>query len=141
MNALKTVIFMADDDEDDRYFMRMSLQAIDPSMTIVEAEDGDELLTLLHAWSQASVPLPVHLILLDMNMPKVNGLEALKAIKANPLLRHIPAVMISTSADPKHVTTAYQNGVSGYIQKSISGLQQDEVARAIKVCYLNAATN
>lgn len=138
MNYAKTVIYMADDDADDRYFMRKSFEELDPSVTFVEANDGGSLLNLLETWSHQATPQPVHLILLDMNMPKVNGLETLLAIKANPMLRHIPAVMISTSAEPKQVATAYQNGVNGYIQKPASYTQIDQIVQALSLCFLDA---
>lgn len=141
MNLSNTVIYMADDDDDDRYLMRRSLQQINPAMTIVEAEDGSELLALLDTWSRESVPRPVHLILLDMNMPKMNGLEALMAIKSNPLLRHIPTLMLSTSAEPEQVAMAYQNGISGYIKKSSASSDIDLVAQAINIRYLDTVAN
>ncbi len=130
---------MADDDADDRYIMQQALQATDPSVTIIEAENGGDLLAMLDAWSQEPAALPVHLILLDMNMPKVNGLEALIAIKANPVLRHIPAVMISTSAEPAQVTAAYEHGINGYIQKPVLHSHMAQIAQAIRICFLNAA--
>ncbi|MBC8156233.1 MAG: response regulator [Bacteroidetes bacterium] len=141
MSQSNTIVYMADDDADDRYFMRKSFQAVNPSVTLVEAEDGIELLTLLDTWSKASAPEPVHLILLDMNMPKANGLETLIAIKSNPLLRHIPAVMISTSAEPEQVATAYQHGISSYIKKSASSSYRDQIARAVSVCFLDTSVN
>ncbi|QHV98686.1 response regulator [Spirosoma endbachense] len=139
MNLAKTVIYVVDDDADDRYFLRKSFQESDPSVTIVEAEDGGHLLAMLDTWSQGVTPPPVHLILLDMNMPKVNGLEALTAIKANPILRHIPTVMISTSAEPAQVAQAYENGINSYIQKPSSSFNLDLIVQAIKVCFLDAA--
>lgn len=129
---------MADDDEDDRFFMRESFQEIDPAVTIVEAENGSELIAMLTTQSQTSAPRPVDLILLDMNMPKLNGLETLMAIKANPLLRHIPTVMVSTSAEPDQVAAAYQYGISGFIKKSASSSYRTHIAQALSVCYLNA---
>lgn len=139
MNLSKVLIYMADDDADDRYIMQQALQATDPSVTIIEAEDGDDLLTMLDAWSQEPTALPVHLILLDMNMPKINGLEALIAIKSNPVLRHIPAVMISTAAEPAQVTAAYEHGINGFIQKPVLHSHMIQIAQAIKICFLNAA--
>lgn len=141
MDSSELVIYMADDDDDDRYFMRQSLQKVYPSVTIVEAEDGSELINLLDTWSQEPAPQPVHLILLDMNMPRMNGLEALKTIKANPLLRHIPTVILSTSAEPTQMATAYQNGASRYIKKPASYSQLDQIVQAVGVDYLKAAAN
>ena len=137
MNAhYKSVIYMADDDADDRHFIRKAFQAVDPSVTIVEAEDGGDLLTML---TEKPVPMLVHLILLDMNMPKLNGMETLLALKADPALRHIPAVMMSTSAEPNLVMEAYENGISGYIKKPSSFHELGQIAQALKVCFLNAA--
>ena len=133
MNPSKALIYIADDDEDDRYFMRKSLQKIDPSVTIVESENGDELLVLLKVLN----PKP-NLILLDMNMPKMNGLEALMAIRKHPLLCHTPTVMISTSAEPMQVANAYRLGVNGYIRKSASHAYVNQIAQAIQVCFLDA---
>ncbi|GAB3639469.1 response regulator [Spirosoma arcticum] len=140
MNELRKVIYMADDDDDDRYFMRQALQTADPSVTILEAENGGDLLAMLRNWSQEPSPQPIPLILLDMNMPKMNGLETLMAIKTNPALRHIPAVIISTSADPGNVALAYQNGLNSYIQKPASLFDMTQIAQAIQVCFLNTST-
>lgn len=131
--STKALIYMADDDSDDRYLMRKSLHEIDPSMTIVESEDGGELLSLLDTLSQGP-----DLILLDMNMPKVNGLEALMAIREKPMLRHVPVVMISTSAEPIEVANAYRLGINGYIKKSTSQAHINQIAQAIRVCFLDA---
>lgn len=128
---------MADDDADDRYVMHKALREAVPSVTLVEADNGDDLLVLLDAWSQGPVRAPVHLILLDMNMPKVNGLEVLMAIRSNPALRHIPTVMLSTSAEPDQVAVAYQHGVNGYIQKPTTYRHMGQIAQAIKICFLN----
>ncbi len=72
-------------------------------------------------------------------MPRVNGLETLLMLKANPALRHIPTVMISTAAEPGQVATAYQSGISSYIQKPTSTLELSQIAQALKVCFLDNA--
>lgn len=136
---------MADDDRnggptDGRYFIRQAIHATDPSVTIVEAEDGDHLLTLLNNWSQELTPQPVHLILLDMNMPKSNGLETLLALKANPVLQYIPTVLFSTSAHPTQIAIAYQRGINSYIQKPSSYADLKPIAQALQICFLNAGT-
>ncbi|MVM35690.1 response regulator [Spirosoma sp. HMF4905] len=141
MNYAKTVIFLADDDEDDRYFLRQSLQEVYPSVRVVEAQDGSELLNLLDAWSQQPAPQPVHLILLDWNMPKLNGLEALMAIKASPWLRHIPTVILSTSAESTQQNRAYRSGASGYLQKPASYAHLNQLVRSVSSCLVGAAAD
>lgn len=140
MKATASVIYMADDDPDDRFFIRQAIHNADPSVTIVEAEDGDQLLTLLDKLSQESTPHPVKLILLDMNMPRLNGLETLQILKANPAFQHIPTVMFSTSAHPAQVSVAYQKGINSYIQKPVSCLDLTPIAQALKVCFLTTSS-
>ncbi|WP_020607385.1 response regulator [Spirosoma spitsbergense] len=138
MNIPNAVIYMADDDADDRYLLLKALQQVAPFVTVIEAENGADLLALLVLGSLQPTPQAVHLILIDMNMPRVNGLEALMAIKANPALRHIPSVMISTSAEQAQVAAAYQQGINGYIKKPVTNAHMNEIAQAIKICFLNA---
>lgn len=140
MNPSKSVVYMADDDADDRYLIRQALLEADPSVTFVEAEDGQGLMNLLRIHTHESAAQPVNLILLDMNMPRCNGLETLIAIKADSALRHIPTVMISTSAQPDQVATAYLNGVSSFIKKPITFLDMTSIAQALKICFLDATT-
>ncbi len=137
MNNYKSVIYMADDDADDRHFISKAFQAVDPSVTLIEAEDGGDLLSLLNTRILDPVATPVHLILLDMNMPRLNGIETLQALKANPALRHIPTVMISTSVDPELVMAAFKHGINSYIQKPTSFAALGPIAQALKICFLD----
>lgn len=139
MNYSKSVVYIADDDADDRYFIHQALQEADPSVTFIEAEDGQCLLNFLHNGTHGSASQPVSLILLDMNMPRCNGLETLIALKANPAFQHIPTVMLSTSDHPDQVATAYQNGINSYIKKPTSTLDMTNIAQALKICFLDAA--
>ena len=139
MNISKSVVYIADDDADDRYFMHQAILLAEPSITFIEAEDGQGLLNLMQNWSHESASQPVNLILLDMNMPRSNGRETLIALKANPALRLIPTVMISTSTQPDQVAAAYQNGISSCIKKPVSFLDLTDIAKALKICFLDAA--
>src|SRR5262245_29600376 len=91
------VILIAEDDADDRVLTK---EAFDESRLLNEVhfvEDGEELLNYLERKSPyADAPRP-NLILLDLNMPKKDGREALKEIKSNPELRRIPVVVMTTS--------------------------------------------
>lgn len=109
---LKT-IYLADDDADDRYLICEAIKQVDSKIDVIEAENGSDLLLSIQ---ENNLPAPV-LILLDMNMPKMNGLETLRAIRSNPKHAHIPAVMISTSSDEKLIASAHNEGVNGFITK------------------------
>jgi len=75
--------------------------------------------------------------LLDMNMPRVTGLEALQVIRANEKIRHIPAVMISTSSDKKLIHAAYETGVNAFIKKPNSYDGFIKIAEALQTCFLD----
>ncbi|MBC8154738.1 MAG: response regulator [Bacteroidetes bacterium] len=137
----KLIVMLVDDDEDDRFFIREALEKAVQHVTVVEAEDGEALLNLLHDSDQQKVDEAVSVILLDMNMPRLNGLETVAAIRANPFLAHIPAVMISTTAQPELVADAYAKGINSFIKKPSSYADFGRIAEAIRVCFLDVVVN
>lgn len=119
---LQTVL-VADDDEDDRSFIK---KAWDKSQGVHElrfVEDGQELTDYLNHSGKyidpASAPRPA-VILLDLNMPKKDGREALRDIKANPELRQIPIIVLTTSAADEDISGSYNLGANSYITKPAS---------------------
>ncbi|TLU97321.1 response regulator [Dyadobacter luticola] len=108
-----TTLFLADDDADDRLLMKEAIKAIDPSIEIVESENGQELLTVL----QSQTVLDRCLIILDMNMPKMNGLETLSNLRIIPRLASLPTVMLSTSGNPDMIDFAKKLGALDYYIK------------------------
>lgn len=136
-----TVILITDDDEDDRYFLRQAIERrmAQTTITIIEAQTGEQALESLAV--DVAQRNRVALILLDMNMPGMNGLEVLDQIRTNPALRYTPAVMISTSAEPNLVATAYAKGINAYIKKPATINDYDQIAQALKVCFLTSTSN
>jgi two-component system, response regulator len=108
-------IVMADDDPDDRMLTRDAFEECDAIDCAGFVEDGQELLELL-----VSLQALPRLILLDWNMPRKNGLETLHALKANPHLRGIPVVILTTSTDPVDVEAANAAGAEGFITKPVT---------------------
>ncbi len=115
-------ILMADDDEDDRL---LTLEAMEEARLINQlrfVEDGAELLDYLQrrgAYSEpGSAPRP-GLILLDLNMPRMDGREALAKIKADPALRRIPVVVMTTSKAEEDILRSYDLGASSFITKPV----------------------
>ncbi|MGZ3899998.1 MAG: response regulator [Bacteroidia bacterium] len=82
-------ILLVDDDQDYKYFFYKAIEAVDPEISVTSASDGIEALEKLHI-------LTPELIILDFNMPRMNGLAFLKDIKKNPALRNIPVIIYST---------------------------------------------
>ena len=116
-------ILMADDDEDDRL---MTKEALDEAKLVNDfqtVEDGEELLNYLYQRGEyadpASCPRP-GLILLDLNMPKKDGREALQEIKADPELRGIPVVVLTTSKEEGDIFGTYDLGANSFITKPVS---------------------
>lgn len=117
------VILMADDDPEDTEMAREALDSARLANELHIVGDGEELLDYLNRRGNyqdpASSPQP-GLILLDLNMPKMDGREALSAIKANEELRRIPVVVLTTSSAEEDIYRSYDLGVSGYITKPVS---------------------
>jgi CheY-like chemotaxis protein len=100
---------------------------------ITVARDGEEAMQMVDAWEQGA-PAPA-LILLDLKLPKVDGLDVLARIKGHPQLRMIPVVVLTTSGEDRDVHKAYQLGVNSYIVKPVSFDKFMEVAAHIEVYW------
>ncbi|MFP5324756.1 MAG: response regulator [Gammaproteobacteria bacterium] len=101
------------------------------------ARDGEEALAFINRWdSGETVPA---VILLDINLPKVNGLEVLRQLKGHPVYRRIPVVVLTSSREDRDLKTAYDLGVNSYIEKPVSFSKFMEVAEQIELywCVLN----
>ena len=117
-------ILMADDDEEDRELTRDALAAAHLANQLHFVADGQELLDYLrrdgvYRGGDATSPRP-GIILLDLNMPKKDGREALAEIKADETLRQIPVVVLTTSSDEHDVLRSYDLGVNSFITKPVT---------------------
>jgi len=117
------LILMADDDAEDRDFARDALARARVANDFRAVEDGQELVDYLKrrgAYEDpASSPRP-GLILLDLKMPRKNGFEALEEIKADPDLKDLPVVVLTTSGADEDVVRSYRLGVNSYIRKPVT---------------------
>jgi CheY-like chemotaxis protein len=115
-------ILMADDDIDDRELAREALAESRVVNELHAVSDGAELLEFLRhegAYTDENAPRP-DLILLDLNMPKVDGREALAALKNDPKLRSIPVVILTTSRAEEDVVRSYDLGANSFISKPVT---------------------
>lgn len=116
-------ILIADDDPDDRDLTRDALKECRLANDVHFVHDGEELMDYLNrkgAYEQlAGMPLP-GLILLDLNMPRKDGREALKEIKVDPVLRRIPIVVLTTSKAEEDILRTYDLGVNSYVTKPVT---------------------
>ncbi len=129
-------ILMADDDQDDRLMCEKALREYRLTNSIFFVEDGEELMDYLHHRGKyadaAQFPLP-GLILLDLNMPKKDGREALAEIKADPQLHRLPVVILTTSKAEEDIVRSYDLGVNSYITKPVSF---QGLAEALKILHM-----
>jgi CheY-like chemotaxis protein len=127
------VILLAEDDPDDRLLTIRALKKHKLANAIRWVEDGEELMDYLHRRNkyagEEDAPRP-GLILLDLNMPRMDGREALQAIKANNEFRRIPVVVLTTSQAEMDILQSYDLGVNAFVSKPVTF---DGLADAIKV--------
>jgi CheY-like chemotaxis protein len=116
-------ILMADDDPDDRELTREAFAASCLANDLRFVEDGEELLDYLHRRGKyadpGAAPFP-GLILLDLNMPRMDGREALREIKADPRLRSLRVVVMTTSKAEEDVVRSYDLQAASYITKPVT---------------------
>ena len=107
-------ILLIEDDLIEVMKFKRALSSLNLKHNIIEAQDGERALKIL----QSYVNLP-DLILLDLNMPKVNGIEFLSILKKDGILKYIPTVILTTSSNEKDLVECYKIGIAGYILKPL----------------------
>jgi CheY-like chemotaxis protein len=133
--ARKTVtILMADDDLEDQMLIRNAWQKSRLSNDLRFVDDGEQLMDYLYRRGAYADPIDSPrpgVILLDLNMPKKDGYEALEEIKNDPGLRSIPVVVLTTSKAEEDIICSYNLGVSGFITKPVTFEGLVEAIKAI----------
>ncbi|HRW05198.1 MAG: response regulator [Caldilineaceae bacterium] len=127
------VILVAEDDPDDRLLVKEAFEESRLANELHFVEDGEELLDYLlrqNNYSEQNAPYP-GLILLDLNMPRKDGREALAEIKLNPKLRRIPIVVMTTSKAEEDILRTYDLGVSSFIVKPVTFEGLVDIMRAL----------
>ena len=130
-------ILMADDDPEDRMLAQDAFEEVKLTNCVRYVEDGEELLEYLRRegrYATRDAPRP-GVILLDLNMPRKNGMEALEEIKADPDLRRIPVVVLTTSQAEEDIYQSYDLGVSAFITKPVTFDGLVSALQALKQYY------
>ena len=134
MKGKEIHILLVEDNEGDIVLAREALKEARIKNRITVITDGEKALEYLFCNDNNRKP---DLILLDMNLPKVNGLEVLAKIKADEALKIIPVVMLTTSTSEQDVLDAYRNYVNCYINKPIDLEEFIVVIKNIESFWLN----
>ena len=132
-------ILIADDDVDDRLFMDKALRQIGYTQTVKFVEDGEDLMSYLRRekqYTEENAPWP-NLLILDLNMPRKNGFQALTEIKDDPKLRRLPVVVMTTSSADEDVLKTYNLGVNSFVTKPFNFNRLVEMVGALKTYWLD----
>ncbi len=117
MNHHVSTILIVDDDEGHAILIRENLEAAGVRNRIEHFRDGQAILDFFAG--QRGLKPETYLILLDIRMPKVDGIEVLRRLKADPRLRGLPVIMLTTTDDAREVERCYELGCNVYIQKPV----------------------
>lgn len=130
-------ILLVDDNNLDIDLFERAIRKTNANIVLDTAKGGEPALACMKQW-ESGAPMPI-VILLDLKMPKINGLEVLKALKSHPRFKTIPVVVLTSSNETTDIQHAYELGANSYIMKSVD---YDEFAKAVALihhywCQLN----
>ncbi|SNR16505.1 response regulator [Tenacibaculum jejuense] len=125
MQRKLTILLIEDDQIEVMKFNRI-LSKLDSKHRVIEANNGEEALKILE--DKDNLP---NIILLDLNMPKINGIEFLKILKDDEVLKYLPTIILTTSTNQKDMLECYRIGIAGYMVKPLK--YEDYQNKLIKV--------
>ena len=128
------LILLVDDSPDDVVLTKRALRKNNISNEVIVAPDGEEALRYLLPEGEAQ-ELPV-LILLDISLPKIGGLEVLRLIRADERTRYLPVVMLSTSSEQSDIVESYGLGANSYVRKPVVFNDFAEAVRVVGLYWL-----
>ena len=139
MRTNEVHILLVEDNPDDVELAMHALRKENLGNLIQIARDGEEALDFLFCrgrFSARNRADPPKLVLLDLKLPKVDGIEVLREIKSDPRTRSIPVVVLTSSKEDKDVVNSYQFGVNSYIQKPVDFQQFQETVKQLGMYWL-----
>jgi two-component system, response regulator len=131
------VILLVEDNEDDEILTVHALRSANICNHIIVARDGAEALDLLNLSGHEKTPaIAPQMILLDLKLPKVNGLEVLKEIRSNESTKKVPVVILTSSRQEQDVVQSYDLGANSYICKPVDLPQFTEAVKQLGLYWL-----
>lgn len=133
-----TALLIAEDDDEDYLLTQKAFDRAGLKIPLHRVKDGEELLDFLLGGERSkSAGKRILLILLDLNMPRKNGRDALRELKSHPELKRLPVVVLTTSRLPEDVTLSYDLGVNSFIRKPFSFPELVETIATLKKYWLD----
>ena len=129
------LLLYVEDNLDHADLVLHSLSRQNPATRVVHVEDGEAALDYLRRSEAGADPRP-WLILLDLKLPRMDGFEVLRAVKASPELLDIPVVVLTTSSSDADIERAYQSHVNSYLVKPVDFPAMDQLIRALEHYWL-----
>jgi two-component system, response regulator len=126
------MILLVEDSADDEELVKLALQQAGFANQVRVARDGEQALDAL-----AELPAGVRLVVLDLKLPKLNGFELLRQIRANPATAQLPVVVFTSSDAPEDIRRAYEAGANAYVCKPVEFDHYAEVVRQIGSFWIN----
>jgi two-component system response regulator len=130
------VILLVDDSPDDVLLTVRAFRRNNITHEIIVARDGVEALELLLPTNGRMALYPV-IVLMDISMPRMNGLEALQVLRADPSTKSLPVIMLSSSIVEQDISRSYDGGANSYLQKPVDAEEFTELARTLGVYWLD----
>lgn len=133
------IILLVEDNPDDEELTLVALQEYNVGNDVVVVRDGEEALDYLFGrgvWGGRDTAVQPQLVLLDINLPKLNGTEVLQAIRGDDRTRFVPVVMLTTSTEERDLVASYGCGANSYINKPVDFAQFIEAVRALGMYWL-----
>ena len=142
VNAKNLTILIAEDDADDRILILDAFNECGIEHEIVFVDDGEHLINYLKQEGKYTDPKlspRPSMILLDLNMPKIDGREALKEIKSNPKLKAIPVIVLTTSRAQEDIVRSYELGANAYVTKPTAFADLIAIVSSLKNFWITTA--
>src|SRR5437773_6648822 len=139
MKSIEVDILMVEDSQDDIDLALHALRGENLASSIFMVRDGEEALDFLfcrNAFAKRSFVHPSKLVLLDLKLPKVDGIEVLKQIKADPRTKTIPVVIMTSSKEERDLVNGYSLGANSYIQKPVDFDQFRNTVKQVGLYWL-----
>lgn len=129
-------ILVVEDNDMDLDFCQQAFEEHAVANPVIACRDGEEALAFIDAHPRSEVPSFPLMVLLDLRLPKVDGIEVLRHARRQPQWKQVPFIILTTSSDSADISAAYEHGVNSYLVKPVDFLSFSEVVKHIKLYWI-----